>query len=94
MSLNEIVNCPGKFISSNPFVVVQHVDWIQCRYILVQVSQDKTVPSSAPASVTPAFGAPASSKMPPAQTPLAKTPFGKPSLGQSTPSNAKVNETR
>jgi ubiquitin-conjugating enzyme E2 Q len=80
MSLNEIVNCPGKFISSNPFVVVQHVAWIQCRYILVQVSQDKTVPSSS---------APASSNMP-----LAKTPSGKPSLGQPTPGDAKVNETR
>jgi ubiquitin-conjugating enzyme E2 Q len=90
MSLNEIVNCPAKFISSSPFVVVQHVDWIQCRYLLVQASQDKTVPSSsAPASVTPAFGALASSKMP-----LGKPPFGKPPLGQPPPSNAKINETR
>jgi ubiquitin-conjugating enzyme E2 Q len=37
MSLNEIVNCPGQFISSNPYLVVQHIDWIQCRYLFVQV---------------------------------------------------------
>lgn len=35
MSLNEIVNCPDQFLTSTPFVVVQHVDWIQCRYLLV-----------------------------------------------------------
>ncbi|KAE8445158.1 hypothetical protein EG329_013654 [Mollisiaceae sp. DMI_Dod_QoI] len=35
MSLNEIVNCPTKFSSSNPYLVVQHVDWIQCRYLFV-----------------------------------------------------------
>ncbi|KAH7346789.1 hypothetical protein BKA65DRAFT_399825 [Rhexocercosporidium sp. MPI-PUGE-AT-0058] len=37
MSLNEIVNCPTQFASSSPFLVVQHIDWIQCRYLLVQV---------------------------------------------------------
>jgi ubiquitin-conjugating enzyme E2 Q len=36
MSLNEIVNCPTQFQSANPYIVVQHVDWIQCRYLLVQ----------------------------------------------------------
>lgn len=36
MSLNEIVNCPDQFTSSNPFLVVQHIDWIQCRYLFVQ----------------------------------------------------------
>jgi ubiquitin-conjugating enzyme E2 Q len=35
MSLNEIVNCPSKFASSNPYLVVQFVDWIQCRYLFV-----------------------------------------------------------
>ncbi|KUJ15334.1 uncharacterized protein LY89DRAFT_783500 [Mollisia scopiformis] len=35
MSLNEIVNCPTKFSSSNPYLVVQFVDWIQCRYLFV-----------------------------------------------------------
>jgi ubiquitin-conjugating enzyme E2 Q len=38
MSLNEIVNCPTQFVSSNPYVVVQHIDWIQCRYLFVQTS--------------------------------------------------------
>jgi ubiquitin-conjugating enzyme E2 Q len=38
MSLNEIVNCPAQFASSKPYLVVQHIDWIQCRYLFVQVS--------------------------------------------------------
>lgn len=36
MSLNEIVNCPTKFASFTPYLVVQFVDWIQCRYLFVQ----------------------------------------------------------
>lgn len=36
MSLNEIVNAPTKYLSCHPYLVVQHVDWIQCRYLLVQ----------------------------------------------------------
>ncbi|KAI9046781.1 hypothetical protein LZ554_009518 [Drepanopeziza brunnea f. sp. 'monogermtubi'] len=43
MSLNEIVNCPRQFISSSPYLVVQHVDWIQCRYLFVQTTGDKVV---------------------------------------------------
>ena len=38
MSLNEIVNAPQSFLSSSPSIVVQHVDWIQCRYLLVQTA--------------------------------------------------------
>jgi ubiquitin-conjugating enzyme E2 Q len=38
MSLNEIVNCPTQFASASPYLVVQHIDWIQCRYLFVQVS--------------------------------------------------------
>ncbi|KAK2629920.1 hypothetical protein QTJ16_000740 [Diplocarpon rosae] len=38
MSLNEIVNCPTQFTSHSPYLVVQHIDWIQCRYLFVQVS--------------------------------------------------------
>lgn len=38
MSLNEIVNSPDQFASKNPYLVVQHVDWIQCRYLLVQAA--------------------------------------------------------
>ncbi|KAM0161438.1 hypothetical protein ACHAQE_003496 [Botrytis cinerea] len=37
MSINEIINCPKQFVSSSPFLVVQHIDWIQCRYLLVQI---------------------------------------------------------
>jgi hypothetical protein len=37
MSLNEIVNCPEEFTSSAPYMVVQHVDWIQARFLFVQV---------------------------------------------------------
>ncbi|KFY14918.1 hypothetical protein V492_02319 [Pseudogymnoascus sp. VKM F-4246] len=33
--LNEIVNAPQEFTSSNPHLVVQHIDWIQCRYLFV-----------------------------------------------------------
>jgi ubiquitin-conjugating enzyme E2 Q len=38
--LNEIVNKPEKFVSSNPHLVVQHVDWIQCRYLFVKTNAD------------------------------------------------------
>lgn len=38
MSLNEIVNCPTQFTSSSPFMVVQHIDWIQARYLFVQTN--------------------------------------------------------
>ncbi|KAF7961213.1 hypothetical protein EAE96_000879 [Botrytis aclada] len=37
MSINEIINCPKQFVSSTPYLVVQHIDWIQCRYLLVQI---------------------------------------------------------
>jgi hypothetical protein len=44
MSLNEIVNVPTKYLSHHPYLVVQHVDWIQCRYLLVQsAAADRTV---------------------------------------------------
>lgn len=33
--LNEIVNAPQEFTSNTPHLVVQHVDWIQCRYLFV-----------------------------------------------------------
>jgi ubiquitin-conjugating enzyme E2 Q len=38
MSLNEIINAPTLFASSKPYLVVQHIDWIQCRYLLVQTA--------------------------------------------------------
>ncbi|KAK5730976.1 hypothetical protein LTR15_000914 [Elasticomyces elasticus] len=36
LALNEIVNAPGEFQSQNPYFVVQHLDWIQTRYLFVQ----------------------------------------------------------
>ncbi|KAJ3144330.1 hypothetical protein HK101_002726 [Irineochytrium annulatum] len=36
ISVNEIVNSPDKFQSKNPYLVVQHVDWVQTRYFLVR----------------------------------------------------------
>ncbi|KAF2149274.1 hypothetical protein K461DRAFT_230997 [Myriangium duriaei CBS 260.36] len=36
MSLNEIVNAPNEFQSSTPHLVVQHIDWIQTRYLFVK----------------------------------------------------------
>lgn len=36
IALNEIVNAPAEFQSLHPFYVVQHLDWIQTRYLFVQ----------------------------------------------------------
>lgn len=36
LALNEIVNAPAEFVSQSPFYVVQHLDWIQTRYLFVQ----------------------------------------------------------
>lgn len=38
VSICEIVNNPDKFISTTPYLVVDKTEWIQCRYLLVQVS--------------------------------------------------------
>ncbi|KAH8929227.1 hypothetical protein BT69DRAFT_1276502 [Atractiella rhizophila] len=35
-ALCEIVNCPNEFVSKSPYFVVDKVDWIQTRYLLVQ----------------------------------------------------------
>ncbi|KMU71823.1 hypothetical protein CISG_00133 [Coccidioides immitis RMSCC 3703] len=35
ISLNEVVNAPGKFVSNNPHLVVSELDWIQTRYLFV-----------------------------------------------------------
>ncbi|OOQ90686.1 putative ubiquitin conjugating enzyme [Penicillium brasilianum] len=37
ISLNEIVNNPAQFVATSPHYVVQHLDWIQPRYLFVQV---------------------------------------------------------
>ena len=36
MSLNEIVNAPSEFVSTNPHLVVNQLDWIQTRYLFIQ----------------------------------------------------------
>ncbi|KAF2758447.1 hypothetical protein EJ05DRAFT_438010 [Pseudovirgaria hyperparasitica] len=36
IALNEVVNAPDEFQSRNPHLVVQHVDWIQTRYLFVK----------------------------------------------------------
>lgn len=38
MAMAEIVNAPDEFTSKSPHLVVQHVDWIQCRYLFVNKS--------------------------------------------------------
>ncbi|KAK1639845.1 polymerase [Colletotrichum phormii] len=39
MSLCEIINRPERFKSINPYYVVDEVDWIQCRYLIIQRNQ-------------------------------------------------------
>ncbi|KAG6360734.1 hypothetical protein INS49_011800 [Diaporthe citri] len=51
ISLCEIVNAPERFVSTNPYLVVGQVDWIQCRYLFAQRSH------GAAASTAPAKGA-------------------------------------
>jgi ubiquitin-conjugating enzyme E2 Q len=36
LALNEVVNAPAEYTHSSPHYVVQHVDWIQTRYLFVQ----------------------------------------------------------
>lgn len=42
MAICEIVNSPRKFVSANPHYVLNNIEWIQCRYLMV-----KTKPTSA-----------------------------------------------
>ncbi|KAI7784215.1 hypothetical protein LA080_010271 [Diaporthe eres] len=49
ISLCEIVNAPEHFVSTNPYLVVGQVDWIQCRYLFAQRSPG-TAASSVPAN--------------------------------------------
>ncbi|KAJ3184215.1 hypothetical protein HDU87_005062 [Geranomyces variabilis] len=36
LSLNEIVNCPGSFVSRSPYLVIGNINWVQTRFLLVQ----------------------------------------------------------
>jgi ubiquitin-conjugating enzyme E2 Q len=58
ISLNEVVNAPEKFVSRSPHYVVQHLDWIQPRYLFVKLC-DFNVRGTACGSM------PKSSKSPP-----------------------------
>ncbi|KAF5691551.1 hypothetical protein FDENT_3372 [Fusarium denticulatum] len=49
ISMCEIVNSPSQFVSTNPFFVVNRIDWIQCRYLFVQ-TQSRQPESSIPLS--------------------------------------------
>lgn len=42
ISLNEVVNAPDHFVSRTPHYVVQHLDWVQPRYLFVKL-QDSNV---------------------------------------------------
>lgn len=46
-AMAEIVNVPDEFTSKSPHLVVQHVDWIQCRYLFVGKHNDY-IPSGEP----------------------------------------------
>jgi ubiquitin-conjugating enzyme E2 Q len=43
LALNEVVNAPLEFVSCQPHLVVAQLDWIQTRYLFVQVAQKFTV---------------------------------------------------
>ncbi|KAJ5592925.1 hypothetical protein N7537_009829 [Penicillium hordei] len=46
ISLNEVVNAPLEFVNHSPHYVVQHLDWIQPRYLFVKL-QNFNVPGKA-----------------------------------------------
>ncbi|RDX46333.1 hypothetical protein OH76DRAFT_1407058 [Lentinus brumalis] len=52
VALAEIVNLPSKFVSTNPYFVVDKTDWIICRYLLVKgsgyVNPNASTSNSAP----------------------------------------------
>ena len=54
MAMNEIVNAPAEFQSQNPYYVVQHLDWIQTRYLFVQCAPlNESLKASADADKRP-----------------------------------------
>ncbi|KAJ5555559.1 Ubiquitin-conjugating enzyme E2 [Penicillium sp. DV-2018c] len=48
VALNEIVNAPNQFVSCSPYYVVQHLDWIQPRYLFVQIEEAKKPEAALP----------------------------------------------
>ena len=51
VALSEVINAPTKFVSQSPYYVIQHIDWIQTRYLFVspkrqlKVCEDVTLPA-------------------------------------------------
>lgn len=58
ISLCEIVNDTGRFVSTSPYFVVDRVDWIQCRYLFIRVGS--TVPSNIQTATATATATPPS----------------------------------
>ncbi|KAF5661318.1 hypothetical protein FHETE_8552 [Fusarium heterosporum] len=52
ISICELVNEPNKFLSTNPHFVVENVDWIQCRYLFIEVHRTSTRSSPNVAATT------------------------------------------
>ena len=42
ISVNELVNAPNKFVSRDPHLVVNDIDWVQVRYLLVATNPAKS----------------------------------------------------
>ncbi|KAL2821331.1 hypothetical protein BDW59DRAFT_164214 [Aspergillus cavernicola] len=55
VALNEVVNAPTEFTSMDPFYVVQHVDWVQPRYLFVQGQTSTGTPNSKRQSLTDVY---------------------------------------
>jgi ubiquitin-conjugating enzyme E2 Q len=53
LALNEIVNAPGEFVSSNPHLVVAQLDWIQTRYLFIKTGSDFSQAATASAETQP-----------------------------------------
>ncbi|KAI9807165.1 MAG: hypothetical protein M1825_005883 [Sarcosagium campestre] len=48
LSLNEIVNRPKDFVKSRPHIVVSQLDWIQTRYLFVELNKPRSNGSDLP----------------------------------------------
>lgn len=53
LSLNEVVNCPSKFLARTPHFVVASLDWIQPRYLFVGMRADVNNPHEAGSNSPP-----------------------------------------
>ncbi|KAG6015974.1 hypothetical protein E4U43_004404 [Claviceps pusilla] len=53
LSICEIVNCPDEFVSTNPHFVINKTEWIQCRYLLLQVDPTEDAMRNPVFSVSP-----------------------------------------